>query len=189
MTAQFEAAWEIHSFLSDYKTPYVIIGGFAVQYWGEPRFTRDVDVIAAVPLGKDKDFVQLIVKDFTPRVQNIINFACQTRVIPVRAQNGCEIDITLSIPGYEDQVIEQSIDYELEPGKVVRLCSAEDLIIHKAVAGRPRDCQDIEGVVYRQRDSLKTKYIRTWLKEFALVLEDPEVVDRFEQPWHKLHSR
>jgi hypothetical protein len=85
--------------------------------------------------------------------------------------------------------MERAVDYELEPGKRVRLCSAEDLIVHKAVVGRPRDCQDIEGIVYRQGDLLDIEYIRLWLKEFVAALKDPELMERFEQPWRRLHAR
>jgi len=76
------------------------------------------------------------------------------------------------------------VDYEIEPGKTIRLCSAEDLIIHKAVAGRPQDISDVQGVVYRQGDKLNTAYIRQWLNEFADALADPEIVERFERAWH-----
>ena len=75
--------------------------------------------------------------------------------------------------------MQRAVDYELEPGKIVRMCSAEDLIIHKAVAGRPRDMQDIEGIVYRQRDTLDVAYA---------AVENPELPERFEIPWRKLHS-
>ncbi len=54
--------------------------------------------------------------------------------------------------------------------KVVRLCSAEDLIIHKAVAGRPQDLRDIEGIVYRQGPMLDATTVRRWLGAFAEVL-------------------
>ena len=55
------------------------------------------------------------------------------------------------------------IEYEVQPGKSIYLCSAEDLIIHKAVAGRPQDISDIRGVIYRQGDKLNITTIRTWL--------------------------
>ena len=82
----------------------------------------------------------------------------------------------------------RAVEVELEPGKPVRLCSAEDLIIHKAVARCPRDVKDIEGVVYRQADRLDTSYIRPWLNEFASLLADPDLLAPFERAWHKLQS-
>ena len=37
------AAAEIARFLGDQGIPYFIIGGLALQHWGEPRLTRDVE--------------------------------------------------------------------------------------------------------------------------------------------------
>jgi len=48
MNFLLEAAAEIADFLEREGVPYAILGGLAVQYWGEPRTTRDVDIIAMV---------------------------------------------------------------------------------------------------------------------------------------------
>ncbi len=50
-----------------------------------------------------------------------------------------------TLPGYE----EEALTHEVGAGRSVRLCSAEDLIIHKALAGPPQDVLDIEGIVAR----------------------------------------
>ena len=65
----------------------------------------------------------------------------------------------------------------------MRLCSAEDLIIHKALAGRPHDVLDLEGVVARQGAALDVPYVRRWLEELARLADDPEVAARFERIW------
>ena len=98
------------------------------------------------------------------------------------------LDISLGLPGYEDEVMRRAAPVEVAPGKQVRICSAEDLIIHKAIAGRPQDAHDIEGVVYRQFAALDAAYIRRWLREFAELLENPEIQQRFEFPWRKIRS-
>ncbi|MCB0003438.1 MAG: hypothetical protein KDI12_17120 [Anaerolineae bacterium] len=64
------------------------------------------------------------------------------------------------------------------------MCSAEDLIIHKAIAGRPQDIRDIEGVIYRQKLALDAGYIREWLQAFSDLLENPDIMARFETPWN-----
>jgi len=74
---------------------------------------------------------------------------------------------------------------EVGPGQSVRVCSAEDLVIHKSVAGRPQDLRDIEGIIYRQGDRLDAGYIRSWLRQFGEILEAPEVEGRFEQIWRR----
>lgn len=187
MNTQVEAAIEVHTFLSKHNISYAIIGGFAVQYWGEPRFTRDIDITVSVPIEKTEIFVQNILKHFDARVQDTIHFVQQTRVLPIRAKNECEIDISLALPGYEDEVMKRAVKIKVAPNQFVKICSAEDLIIHKAVAGRPRDIDDIVGIIYRQGKSIDIDYIRRWLKEFSLILETDKVLERFEKLLKQYH--
>ena len=186
MNDQGQAAWELHTFLSQMGIPYAIIGGLAVQHWGEPRFTQDVDVTAILPPDNPLPILTEIGNRFTPRIPDAIDFARQHRVLLVRASNGISLDISLGLPGYEEEAMTRTVDWELEPGKVVRLCSAEDLIIHKAVAGRPQDLRDIEGIVYRQGPALDTAIIRRWLSAFAELVDQPDLPERFEAPWRRM---
>ncbi len=57
--------------------------------------------------------------------------------------------------------------------------TAEDLIIHKAIADRPKDWMDIEGVIWRQRGKLDVPYLRRWLREWGQELEKPYLLSRF----------
>ena len=45
--------------------------------------------------------------------------------------------------------------------------TAEDLIIHKLFAGRPRDLEDAVGVVQRSGAGLDWTYVERWVAEFA----------------------
>ena len=66
MSLQLKAAWEAHEFFIKEGIPYAIIGGIAVQHWGEPRFTRDVDfTILATPGKGVGELVQYIHKKRT----------------------------------------------------------------------------------------------------------------------------
>jgi predicted nucleotidyltransferase len=184
MNPQLDAAWEIGQFLTRHGVSYAIIGGIAVQKWGEPRFTRDLDLSVAYPLAAGSaEFVRLITDQFPSRSADPVAFARTTRMVLITASNGVDVDISLALPGYEDDLFARAVDYEVAPGKTVRLCSAEDLIIHKAVAGRPQDVYDIQSVVYRQGVQLDVTYIRRWLKEFADILDNPDVVARYETAW------
>ncbi len=188
MSDPLEAASELHEFLTAEGVSYVIIGGLAVQHWGEPRLTVAVDLTVSVRAEQAQSFVQTVISRFSTRVEEAAIFARDTRVIPIRATNGCPVDISLAIPGYEDSVMARAVLYETKPGQQLRFCSAEDLIIHKAVAGRPLDLQDIEGIVFRQRETLDARYIRDRLREFSAALEVPELAECFEGPWRRLHQ-
>jgi predicted nucleotidyltransferase len=189
MIKSLESIWEICNFLTDHKIKYVIIGGMALQHWGEPRFTRDVDITISIIPEKTDETISLLTNNFKSRVANPVEFAGRTRMVLLETKSKYSIDISLAIPGYEDDVMNRAVDYKLLPGKYVKMCSAEDLIIHKSVAGRPQDIKDVESVVIKQAVSLDVKYIRTYLKQFSSMLENPELSKPFDHAWSKLKPK
>jgi len=50
-------------------------------------------------------------------------------------------------------------------GVPVRFASVEDLVIHKMFAGRPRDIEDVRGVLVRHPECDR-EYVERWLGEF-----------------------
>ena len=109
-------------------------------------------------------------------------------MILITASNGVDVDISLALPGYEDEMFARTVEVELQSGRSIRLCSAVDLIIHKAIAGRLQDVSDIQGVIYRQGDKLNLITIRTWLSQFSDILENREILARFEKSWTEYQS-
>jgi hypothetical protein len=76
MIPLFEAAWELHKFLTKHKIPYAIIGGFAVQHWGTPRLTADVDIEILAPLVEGSEsYVKLFLAHFSSRDNQTHSFA------------------------------------------------------------------------------------------------------------------
>ncbi len=181
MNLQLEAAWQLHCFLVQRQIPHFVMGGIAVQYWGEPRFTRDVDITIVVEPGNEKAVVEELLHAFPARLENALEFALKHRVILLTVPSLCDVDISLGFPGYESEAAQRAVDYDIGEGRFIRLCSAEDLIIHKLVAQRPQDIADVEGVLIRQKGRLDFRYIRFWIGEFAEALEMPNLHDLFEQ--------
>ena len=183
MNGQFEAAWQLHSFLTARNIPYVVIGGIAVQRWGEPRLTIDVDLAILLRAGAEEQYLREIVVAFPPRLKDGVAFALEHRVLPIDVPGASPADLSLALPGFEEQAIARAIDYEVGSGRAVRLCTAEDLIVYKCVAGRPQDVLDVEGVIARQGDTLDAAHIRRWLAEFARLTGDAEIAARFDRAW------
>ena len=90
MNQQFETAWRLDRFFTERGIPYAIIGGFAVQRWGQPRFTRDVDVTILLPPGSEEVTLREIVAAFPARVEDPIAFALEHRVLPLTIPGGSE---------------------------------------------------------------------------------------------------
>jgi predicted nucleotidyltransferase len=155
-----------------------VIGGVAASLLGKPRLTNDVDALVL-----EADAETLLRSGarfgFSPRIADAAEFATETRVLLLRYQPG-DIDIDISLGGlpFEDEVIERSS--WIDAGNVrIRLASAEDLIIMKAVAGRPRDMMDIENVI-AANPHLDVERIRRWVREFSAVLDMPDIHSNLE---------
>jgi len=54
------------------------------------------------------------------------------------------VDFLLALPGYEENIITRAVRRRMG-NLALWICSAEDLIIQKVVANRPKDWQDIEA--------------------------------------------
>ncbi len=165
-------------FFKAHDIPYMLIGGLAISIWGEMRVTHDVDFKVAVdmPLA---DFRKLVLEHFPARATSIPPHKLSPYVIHFWASPDVAADILVSIFDYEKEAIKRAVNVDVL-GIPVRVCTAEDFIIHKVVANRRKDWDDVAGIIMRQRGKLDIKYIRHWLKQFAEALENPEMLSRFE---------
>ncbi|MGY4707508.1 nucleotidyl transferase AbiEii/AbiGii toxin family protein [Candidatus Bipolaricaulota sp. J31] len=175
------AAAEVARFLEARGVPYFIIGGLALQHWGEPRLTRDVDITVLVDPEELESFVDEVLSRFSPRVSDARGFALRHRVLLVQTEDGVPVDISLGIPGYEEEAFERAVEVGFPAVGKLRVIGPEDLIIHKCVAGRPRDVEDVEGILIRQRLRLDLDLVRRWLTEFREVVDTHDPLELFEQ--------
>ncbi len=142
---------EILNLLNKYKVRYMVVGGYAVMKYTEPRFTKDLDLwIAIDPQNAEavfstlKEFgaplVNITAKDFTQE-----GYFYQMGEAPFR------LDIMMSIPGIEFESawgrrVEVNID-----ALSIQFISREDLIKAKIAAGRPQDQIDAENLKRSQK--------------------------------------
>jgi len=167
------------SFLNENRVPYMIVGGLAVSTWGETRVTHDADfkVSIDIPLA---EFRKLVLENFPERPTNIPKHVLGPHVIHVWVTPNAVADFLVSIFDYEKRAIQRAIEIDVL-GVPIRVCTAEDLIIHKAIAQRGKDWDDIEGILIRQRGKLDLAYIRNWLMQFSEALENPEIIAHFNR--------
>jgi hypothetical protein len=161
---------------------YCFIGGLAVQQWGEPRLTRDLDVSLLVGFGSEAGYVDSLLGEYAPRIQSARDFALARRVLLLQSGGGIGIDISLAAIPYEELVIGRAAPVEMLPGSTVRLCSPEDLIIMKMFAGRPTDLRDVRSVIVRQQArGLDWPYIESNLAELAEAKDDLSLVAKLRR--------
>jgi predicted nucleotidyltransferase len=81
------------------------------------------------------------------------------------------VDLVLSDSTFERSAIERAVSVRLGSAEV-RFVTPEDLIVHKLVAGRPRDLEDVRSIVARQ-PQLDRRRVEQTLREFEALLEAP----------------
>ena len=155
-----------------------MIGGLAVQRWGEPRQTRDVDVTLLTGLGGEEQFIDPLLVRYQPRVVDARQFALDHRVLLVESSDGVPLDISLGGLPYEARVIERASSFPLGDDGTVMTCSAEDLIVLKGFAARPQDWLDIEGILVRQGTALDRTLVLNELRPLLSLKEDAETEPR-----------
>src|SRR6266699_4962920 len=148
------AAEDVQAFCQRHYWGFCFIGGLAVQRWGEPRLTEDVDLTLLTGFGSEEPYIDALFARYRARVQAPREFALQHRVVLVQTEDGVGIDIALGGMPFERSIMSRASEFEFASGQRLRTCSAEDLLVMKAVAGRDQDWLDVKGILIRQGDKL-----------------------------------
>jgi len=157
--------------LASQNIPYMIIGGQAVLLYGEPRLTKDIDVTLGIGIeGLEKINQSVVNLGFKILVPEAEEFVKETMVLPtLHEKSGIRVDFIFSFSAYERQAIQNARQIKIGAQNIF-FASLEDLVIHKIIAGRPRDIEDVRSVILHNPDFDRV-YIEKWLTEFDVSLE------------------
>ncbi len=158
--------------------PYMVIGGFAVILHGEPRTTVDLDITVDVHQDGAAGLVRIVSGLGKATVDKPAAFAERTRVLPIVTHEGTPVDFILATLSFELKAIENARVIEIAGAKV-RVCTPEDLIIHKIVSERPRDHEDVVGILRRQGPNLDIDALDRSIRTLADDLTEPAIHERF----------
>ena len=181
MNQVIRAAADLQEFCQTGHWRFCFIGGLAVQRWGEPRETVDVDLTLLTGFGGEDTYVSALLGRFEPRVDDAAAFARVNRVLLLRARSGVGLDIALGGLPFEELAVQRSSVFTFPIDVPLRTCSAEDLVVLKAFADRPKDWVDVEGVIMRQSDTMDWSYIYAQLAPLVELKEAPEILEQLER--------
>jgi len=172
----FETAARLQDFCDRQGWRCCYIGGLAVQRWGEPRITRDVDLTLLTGFGGESHYVDTLLAEYPARLATARDFALRNRILLLQTPAGVGIDISLAALPFEELVVSRATPFELGAGLEIRTCSAEDLIVLKLFASRPLDLRDAESVAIRHGGQLDWRYVEAQLTPLAEAKDDPAIV-------------
>ncbi len=181
MQSLLQAAARLQRQLDEQGWRFCFIGGIANFHWGTPRLTVDLDLTLMTGFGNEASTVDGVLGLFAPRIEGARDFALEHRVLLVRTLDGFPVDIALGAMPFEEASVSRALNVEIVPGALIRICSASDLVVHKAFAARPQDWVDVEGVIVKQRGQLEWGQIWRNLRELAELKGEPEILTELER--------
>jgi hypothetical protein len=149
----------------------MVFGGQAVAIYGEPRLTRDIDITIGFEPQEAESVIAIIERlGMKVRVGNAKEFLAQTFVLPVLdSETSIPIDFVFSLTPFERDAIRRSKIVEID-GVPVHYVSLEDLVVMKIIAGRPRDLEDVQGVLLKN-PGYDRAFVKRCLQMFDQDLE------------------
>ena len=156
--------------------PYMITGSQASAYYGEPRFTRDIDIVADIRPGQIEDFAAYFPAN---------EFYCDKEMIEaeigrrgqfniIHAASGLKIDIILTkaTPFSQTEFARRNRSPVFHDQDAY-FASAEDVILKKMEYYREgesdKHLRDITGILKISGDAVDRDYISQWAKRLGLT--------------------
>lgn len=170
--------------LEELELPYLITGSIATMFYGEPRFTNDIDIVVDLPPERIGDFCAALPEDELSideeRVRHAVSGKGQFNVIHPRS--GLKVDVMIPRrTEFETSRFGRRRREEPASGYTASFASPEDAILKKLefyeAGGSDKHLRDILGVLEISGRELDRNYIRTWAGRLG-VLELWETVVR-----------
>jgi hypothetical protein len=172
--------------LTEGGAAWMIIGGIAVIARGVRRFTTDID---AAVRGDGVTIETLIAalarQEIVPRIDDAREFAELNLVLLLRhLPTGVDLDVSLAWSAFEHEALEAATIAKF--GRTsARMATPSALVVLKALAGRPRDYEDVEALLVLH-PGINLDEVRAHIAKLASLADAPELVLAFEQSVHRV---
>ncbi len=156
------------------QIPYALLGGVAVRAYSIPRATYDVDFNLSVQSSQLPSLFSSIEElGYTiPEAYRggWIDTVGGMPLVKVRfyvAGKSIDADVFLTETPFQRSAMSRRVLTEVE-GQAAYVVTAEDLILFKLIADRPRDRIDIADILFTQGE-LDWHYIETWAEKLGIL--------------------
>ncbi|WP_437651447.1 nucleotidyltransferase [Sorangium sp. So ce362] len=160
---------------------WYVFGAQAAVAYGRPRMTADVDVTIDLAQTSALTLVDDLSRaGFDLRIHLGEDFLREARLLPlVHRSTSMPIDVVIAASSLHIEFLARRRLIDLG-GVRVPMISPEDLVVTKVLAGRPKDLEDVRGVLLEQHD-LDLDRIRELLGEIEAALGEDRLLRRLER--------
>ena len=162
---------------------WYLFGAQAVVIYGKPRAPADIDVTVDLEIERWSALLdRLRPRGFLPRKAEVAAFVERTRVLPVMHEaTGIPVDLVLAGPvGLEQEFLRRARSFEVA-GNRIRVISPEDLIVSKILAGRPKDLEDVRGILGERRGEIDLEMVGVLLDALETALDRGDLRKELER--------
>jgi hypothetical protein len=157
------------------KIPYMITGSQASAYYGEPRFTRDIDIVTDLKEEQVEDFSRFFPEDEFYCDKDMIKAEIKRRgqFNIIHSSSGLKIDIILTkATPFSKTEFSRRKPGAVSPEQEAYFTSPEDVIIKKMdfyrEGGSEKHLRDITGILKISSDIIDIDYITKWADSLSL---------------------
>ncbi len=158
------------------KIRYFITGSIASMFYGEPRFTNDIDVVADIKREHIPKLLELFPEDeFYLSKESILDaIKNQYQFNIIHPSSGLKIDVTIAKNDDFDKSRFERIR-EISPieGTLTKMAAPEDVIIMKMryykEGESEKHLRDIASILKISGDEIDKNYIELWAHKLNLI--------------------
>ncbi|HLC41653.1 MAG TPA: hypothetical protein VJO34_08505 [Methylomirabilota bacterium] len=161
--------------LEELGIDYMITGSQASIFYGEPRFTQDIDVVVDLK----PDHLAAFIERF-PSAEFYLSEEAAREAIRTRGQfniihpdSGMKIDVVVKKDTpYDRAEFERRQRQPIVPGKEAYFVRPEDVVLYKMLyyreGGSERHLRDIAGMLRISRSEIDIEYVTAWAQRLGL---------------------
>jgi len=137
---------ELLNLFKKHNVKYLVVGGYAVMLYTEPRFTKDLDLLISIEI-KNATAVYNALKEFgAPLADLTVKDFSQEGYFYQMGRPPVRVDILMSIPGVKFSSAWSRRKQLTIDGVEMNFISKEDLIASKKASGRSQDLIDVKNL-------------------------------------------
>jgi hypothetical protein len=163
---QIELLHYVIEVLEQQQIAYAIVGSLASGTWGEPRMTRDIDIVIQLPAEK----IDALCSAF-PEDDFYVSQAAATEAVQrcgqfnvIHPSSGNKVDFMIAAPsGWTSAQLARRKRVDFGTGTAGYIAAPEDVILGKLLyyreGGSEKHLRDITGILATAQDAVDREYI------------------------------
>ncbi len=157
--------------------PYMVTGSFASSAFGEPRASKDIDIVIAPTREQLVELIRHFPGDqyYALEEEALEAFSHRSMFNIIDFASGWKVDLIVKkARPFSDEEFSRRKEVEVA-GLRLSVATAEDVVISKLewakLGESQRQLEDAAGIIRVQATSLDTEYIERWVRDLGLSEE------------------